>query len=155
MKRISILLSILSATLIILSGCIFGGEKIDLNEYYQQGETWCISCDDSAFKVSYGSRNDNSVQIDIDVLKNLVNVNNIYVYSKGYRIIYNNKFCCESVISMPMFIPVGVYELPIEDNKVSFTIITEKEDFKGYIKVSIEETPTLDGVVQGIRFNVY
>lgn len=155
MKRKYILLTILLAVLFIFSGCKFGGEKIDLDYYHQQGESWCISNDQSEYNIYYITRHDNTMQIDIDIFENPVNGNNIYVYSKGYQIIYNGELCYESVVSMPIFIPVGLYELPFEGNKVSFKIITEKEDFKGYIQVALENLPTSGGVKQALRFKVF
>lgn len=71
----------------------YAGVSLSLVGHSQGGlvnlETGIARCDKIKNLISistpYGSRNDNSMQIDIDVLKNLVNVNNIYVYSKGYQ----------------------------------------------------------------------
>lgn len=154
MKKNYILLTILLSVLFMLSGCNVGVEKIVLSEYHQCGETWSIFGDQSEYNVSFDSRNDNTMEIDITIVKTSVNYDKIYVYSKGYQVIYNGEFCYESIFSMPMLIPVGVYELPVEDNKVSFEIVTEKENFKGYIKITLEGLSTYGGAKQVFRFDV-
>ena len=145
---------LLTALLIVLFG-FSGCKKTDLSDYHQTGESWSISCDKSEYNISYVSRNGNTMLVDIEVIANPVNVKNIYVYSKGYQVIYNGEFCYETVVSMPMFIPVGLYDLPIEENKVSFKIITEKEEFNGYVKITLENMPSYNGPSQAIRFYVY
>lgn len=155
MKKKVILMIILLFVVIVFSGCGEGRNKIDLDDYHQCGEHWSITCDESEYNLSYISCNDSTLLIDIEIVDNSVNVDKIYVFSKGYKIIYNDEFCYESVVSMPMLIPVGLYELPVEGNYISFKIITDKQDFNGYVQVTLEKLPTYGGPKQAMRFKVY
>lgn len=155
MRKRYLFFCVLIIVLFVFGGCRIGSKKTDLSEYHQSGESWSISYNESEYNISYVSRNGNTMLIDLEIIANPVNSDKIYVYSKGYQVIYNGEFCYESVFVMPMFIPVGYYELPIVENRVSFEIITEKEDFNGYVKITLENLPSYNGPVQAIRFNVY
>ena len=153
MKKNYILLTVLFAVLIFFSGCKSGGEKTDLSDYHQCGESWSVFSGETEYDVSFVSRNDNKMRIDIEVIKSPVNIEKICVYSKGYQVIYNDELRDELLFTGIMFIPVGYYELPIEENRVSFTLLTEKEDFNGYVNVTVESFLSYNN--SAVRFKVY